>query len=163
DLFLNKDSIICASCAYNIHMFLEFKSVCLYIEDRIARLVRTMDSTKVDVIEVMYLKENTDDTTTNPGDDICRLCLRKGHCVDLNTINEEFAEDIAAKCIPEVDFTVSRDPKICLHCRTSLENYYRFVTKCLVNQKGMTKCSELDPCLDIKLEEIDIKMEDGRN
>ncbi|KAJ8939374.1 hypothetical protein NQ318_012055 [Aromia moschata] len=168
DLSLNEDSIICASCTDNIHRFFEFKSVCLCTEDRIAPLIGTMDSTKVEEIEVLYLKENSDYTIINPDDDICRLCLRKGHCVDLNAINAEFAEDIAAKCIPEVDLTSTHDPKICLPCRTSLESYYLFVTKCLAKQKRITKCSEFNPCLDIK-EELDMKMDDdecdgnGRN
>ncbi|KAJ8940190.1 hypothetical protein NQ318_010690 [Aromia moschata] len=47
--------------------------------------------------------ENTGAATLSDSDDaICRLCLKRDHCVDLNDFSENFADDILAKCIPEV-------------------------------------------------------------
>ncbi|KAJ8940195.1 hypothetical protein NQ318_010695, partial [Aromia moschata] len=107
DFALNEDSVICKRCADSIYTFFEFKSVCLYSEGRLVPFIRTMNSMKVDIVEVVYLVENPGAATVSDSDDaICRLCLKRGHCVDLNAFSEDFADDILAKCIPEV---VSKD------------------------------------------------------
>ncbi|KAJ8939363.1 hypothetical protein NQ318_012044 [Aromia moschata] len=105
----NNELVICASCEDNVHKFFEFKSVCLYTEDRMVPLIRTMDNMKLNVVE---------------------------------------------------DLKSTPDPKICLSCRTSLENYYRFMTKCLVSQINRTECHSLEECFNIKSEELIIKMDE---
>ncbi|KAJ8937197.1 hypothetical protein NQ318_005963 [Aromia moschata] len=130
-------------------------------EDRMVPFIRTMNGMEVDIVEVLYLKENSNGATiTNPDDAICRLCLKRDRCVDLNALNENFAEDIIAKCIPEVNMKSTRDPKICLSCQTSLINYYQFVSKCSVKQENIMECDDQEACLAIKSEELDIKTEE---
>ncbi|KAJ8948546.1 hypothetical protein NQ318_000086 [Aromia moschata] len=90
-------------------------------------------------------------------DAVCRLCLKRDLCVDLNAFSENFADDILAKCIPEVDMKSTRDPKICLSCQTSLLNYYRFVTECLAKQENVVEHDDREV---IKLEELNIKTEE---
>ncbi|KAJ8939370.1 hypothetical protein NQ318_012051 [Aromia moschata] len=120
--------------------------------------MRTVNGLEVDIVEVAYLKENPGAATaSNSVDAICRLCLKRDLCVDLNAFSDNFADDILAKCIPEVDIKSTRDPKICLSCQTSLLNYYQFVTECLVKQENIMECDDQEI---IKSEELDIKMEE---
>ncbi|KAJ8938274.1 hypothetical protein NQ318_004947 [Aromia moschata] len=160
DFSVNEDYVMCESCADSIYTFFKFKSACLHTEDRMAPFIRTMNGMKVDIVELAYLKENSDDTTNNSGDAICRLCLKRDRCVDLNVFNGNFAEDIIAKCVPEVDIKSTRDPKVCLSCQTSLINYYQFVNKCLVKQENIIENQDRKAWLAVKSEELDIKMED---
>ncbi|KAJ8940208.1 hypothetical protein NQ318_010708 [Aromia moschata] len=103
DFSLNEDYVICESCADSIYTFFDFKSVCLYSEDRMVPFFRTMNGMKVDIVEVAYLKENPGAATLSDSNDaVCRLCLKRDRCVDLNDFSENFADDIIAKCIPEV-------------------------------------------------------------
>ncbi|KAJ8934992.1 hypothetical protein NQ318_002830 [Aromia moschata] len=103
DFSLNEDYLICENCAESIYTFFEFKSVCLYSEDHTVPFIRTMNGMELDIVEVAYLKENPGaDTTSNPDNAICRLCLKRDRCVDLNTFSENFADDVIAKCIPEI-------------------------------------------------------------
>ncbi|KAJ8939562.1 hypothetical protein NQ318_014126, partial [Aromia moschata] len=60
----------------------------------------SMNSLDVD-IEGMKEDSGTD-TISNSDDAICRLCLKRNRCVDLNILNENFGEDITAKCMPEL-------------------------------------------------------------
>ncbi|KAJ8933319.1 hypothetical protein NQ318_011672 [Aromia moschata] len=96
-------------------------------------------------------------TLSDSNDAICRLCLKRDHCADLNDFSENFADDILAKCIPEVDIKSTRDPKICLSCQTYLLNYYKFVTECLAKQENIMECDDQEA---IKSEELDIKTEE---
>ncbi|KAJ8935726.1 hypothetical protein NQ318_010576, partial [Aromia moschata] len=103
DFSLNEDNVICESCADRIYTFSEFKSACLYSEDRILPFIRTMNGMKVDIVEVVYLMENPGAATLSDSDDaVCRLCLKRDRCVDLNDFSENLADDIVVKCIPEV-------------------------------------------------------------
>ncbi|KAJ8948521.1 hypothetical protein NQ318_000061 [Aromia moschata] len=155
DFSLNEDYVICEICAECIYTFFEFKSVCLYSEDRMVPFIRTMNGMEVNIVEVAYLKENPGPATTSDSDvAVCRLCLKRDRCVDLNDFSENFADDIVAKCIPEVDIKSTRDPKICLSCQTSLLNYYQFVTECLAKQENIMECDDREA---IKSEELDIK------
>ncbi|KAJ8938079.1 hypothetical protein NQ318_021753 [Aromia moschata] len=155
---LNEDYVICECCADSVYTFFEFKSVCLYSEDRMVPFIRTMNGTEVDIAEVAYLKENSGTATkSNRNDVVCRLCLKRDRCVDLNVLNENFMEDIFARCIPEVDIKSTRDPKICLSCQTSLLNYYEFVTKCSTKQENIMECDDWEA---IKSEELDIKTDE---
>ncbi|KAJ8933322.1 hypothetical protein NQ318_011675, partial [Aromia moschata] len=109
---LNEDYVICETCADSIYTFFEFKSDCLYSEDHMVPFIRTMNGMKVDIVQVAYLKENPGAATASDSDDaVCRLCLKRDRCVDLNVFSENFADDILAKCIPEV---VSKDNPVCL-------------------------------------------------
>ncbi|KAJ8940194.1 hypothetical protein NQ318_010694 [Aromia moschata] len=120
--------------------------------------IRTMNGMKVDVVEVVYLKENPGAATASDSHDaVCRLCLKRDRCVDLNVFSKNFADDILAKCIPEVDIKSTRDPKICLSCQTSLLKYYQFVTECLAKQENIMECDDQEA---IKSEELDIKTEE---
>ncbi|KAJ8937104.1 hypothetical protein NQ318_013062 [Aromia moschata] len=160
DFSLNKDYVICDSCADSIYTFFEFKSFCLYSEDHMVPFIRTMNGMKVDIVEVAYLTENSGAANISNSDDaVCRLCLKKDRCVDLNILKENFGEDIIAKCLPELDIKSTRDPKICLSCQTSLVNYYEFVTKCLIKQENIVDYDDREACSVIKSEELDIKME----
>ncbi|KAJ8934314.1 hypothetical protein NQ318_002905 [Aromia moschata] len=69
DFSLNEDYMICERCADCIDTFFEFKSVCLYTEDRMAPFIRTMDGMEVDIVEVAYLKENPGAATISSSDD----------------------------------------------------------------------------------------------
>ncbi|KAJ8948552.1 hypothetical protein NQ318_000092, partial [Aromia moschata] len=103
DFSLNEDYVICERCADSIYTFSEFKSACLYSENRMLPFIRTMNGMKVDIVEVVYLMENPGAATASDSDDaVCRLCLKTDHCVDLNDFSENFADDILAKYIPEV-------------------------------------------------------------
>ncbi|KAJ8937997.1 hypothetical protein NQ318_015494 [Aromia moschata] len=120
--------------------------------------IRIMNGMEVDFVEVAYLKENPDAATVSDSDDaVCRLCLKRVRCVDLNDFSDNFAEDIIAKCIPEGDTKSTRDPKICLSCRTPLLNYYQFVTECSVKQENIMECDDQEA---IKSEELVIKTEE---
>ncbi|KAJ8948549.1 hypothetical protein NQ318_000089 [Aromia moschata] len=141
DFCLIEDYVICESCANSIYAFLEFKSTCLYSEDRMVPFIRTMNGMEVDIVEVAYLKENPGAATAGDSDDAV----------------ENFADDILAKCIPEVDINSTRDPKICLSCQISLLNYYQFVTECLAKQENKMECDDREA---IKSEELDIKLEE---
>ncbi|KAJ8940188.1 hypothetical protein NQ318_010688 [Aromia moschata] len=158
DFSLNEEYVICESCADSIYTFFEFKSVCLYSEDHMVPFIRTMNGTEVDIIEVAYLKENPSAATVSDSNDaVCRLCLKRDRCVDLNVFSQNFADNIVAKCIPEVDIKSTRDPKICLSCQTSLLNYYQFITECLAKQENIMECDDRKA---IKSEELDIKTEE---
>ncbi|KAJ8937102.1 hypothetical protein NQ318_013060 [Aromia moschata] len=158
DFSLNEDYVICERCAYSIYTFFEFKSVCLYSEDLMLPFIQNMNGMKVDIVEVVYLMENPGAATVSDSDDaVCRLCLKRDRCVDLNDFSENFADDILAKCIPEVDIKSTRDPKICLSCQTSLLNYYQFGTECLAKQENIVERDDREA---IKSEELDIKMEE---
>ncbi|KAJ8937103.1 hypothetical protein NQ318_013061 [Aromia moschata] len=160
DFSSNEDYVICESCADSINTFFKFKSVCLMTQDHLGPFTKSMNDKEVDIKQISYLKENSGaDTISNSDDAICQFCLKRDHCVDLNILNENFGEDITAKCIPEVDIKFSGDPKICLSCQTSLVNYYRFVTRCLANQENIVECHDRGTCLAIKSEELDIKPE----
>ncbi|KAJ8948523.1 hypothetical protein NQ318_000063, partial [Aromia moschata] len=103
DYSLNEDYVICESCADNVYTFFEFKSACLYSEDTMVPFIRTMNGIEVDIVEVAYLMENPGAATVSDSHDaVCRLCLKRDRCVDLNAFSENFADDILAKCIPEV-------------------------------------------------------------
>ncbi|KAJ8937194.1 hypothetical protein NQ318_005960, partial [Aromia moschata] len=72
DVSINEDYVICESCVDSIYIFFEFKSICLYTEDRMVPFIRTMNGMEVDIVEVVYLKENSNGTTiSNPDDAIC--------------------------------------------------------------------------------------------
>ncbi|KAJ8933320.1 hypothetical protein NQ318_011673 [Aromia moschata] len=158
DFSLNEESVVCERCADSIYKFFEFKSVCLYSEDHMVPFIRTMKGMKVDIVEVAYLKENPGAATLSDSDDaICRLCLKRDRCVDLNIFSENVVDDILAKCIPEVDMKSTRDPKICLSCQTSLLNYYQFVTECLAKQENIVEHDDQEA---IKSDELDIKTEE---
>ncbi|KAJ8935762.1 hypothetical protein NQ318_000235, partial [Aromia moschata] len=181
DFSLNEEYVICERCADSIYTFFEFKSVCLYSEDLMFPFIQNMNGMKVDLVEVIYLMENPGAATISDSDDaVCRLCLKKDRCVDLNDLNENFADDIVAKCIPELtqardkfeyfprvwfryvddmlaDIKSTRDPKICLSCQTSLLNYYQFVTECLAKQENIVERDDREA---IKSEELDIKTEE---
>ncbi|KAJ8938088.1 hypothetical protein NQ318_021762, partial [Aromia moschata] len=87
DFSITEDYIMCESCVDNL----------------LAPFIRTMNSMEVDIVEVAYLNENPGAAAiSNSNDAICRLCLERDRCVDLNALNENFLEDIIAKCIPEV-------------------------------------------------------------
>ncbi|KAJ8948525.1 hypothetical protein NQ318_000065 [Aromia moschata] len=97
DFSLNEDYVICKSCADSIYTFFEFKSVCLYSEGRLVPFIRTMDGMKVDIVQVVYLKENPGAATLSDSDDaVCRLCLKRDRCVDLNDFSENIADAILA-------------------------------------------------------------------
>ncbi|KAJ8938272.1 hypothetical protein NQ318_004945 [Aromia moschata] len=116
---------------------------------------------EVDTKEIAYIKENSGpDTLRNSENVTCQLCLKRDRCLDLNVLNENFGEDITAKCIPELDIKFTRDPKICLSCQTSLVNYYQFLTKFLAKQENTVECHDRETCLTIKSEELDIKTEE---
>ncbi|KAJ8935731.1 hypothetical protein NQ318_010581, partial [Aromia moschata] len=103
DFSLNEDYVICERCADSIYTFSEFKSACLYSEDRMLPFIRTMNGMKVDIVEVVYLMENPGAATLSDSDDaVCRLCLKRDRCVDLNDFSENLADYIVAKYIPEV-------------------------------------------------------------
>ncbi|KAJ8937199.1 hypothetical protein NQ318_005965, partial [Aromia moschata] len=103
DFPINEDYVICESCVNSIYTFLEFKSVCLYTENRMVPFTRTINGMEVDIVEVVYSRENSNGATiNNPDDAICRLCSKRDRCVDLNALNKNFAEDIITSCIPEV-------------------------------------------------------------
>ncbi|KAJ8939560.1 hypothetical protein NQ318_014124 [Aromia moschata] len=155
---LNEDYVICESCADSIKTFFKFKSICLYTHDHMTPFIKSTTGMDVDIEE---MKENSGtDTISNSDDAICRLCLKRDRCVDLNILNKNFDEDITAKCMPELDINFSSDPKICLSCQTTLINYYQFMTKCLVKQEDTMEHDDRDACLAIKLEEFDIKTEE---
>ncbi|KAJ8935764.1 hypothetical protein NQ318_000237 [Aromia moschata] len=160
DFSLNEDYFICESCADSIYTFFEFKSMCLDSEDGMSRFSGTLNGMEVDIVKINeYLKENSGGISSSD-DAICRLCLKRNRCADLNMLNESFGENITAKCIPEIDIDFARDPKICLSCQTILVNFYQFVTKWLVKQEDTVGCNDQETCLAIKSEELDIKMEE---
>ncbi|KAJ8935351.1 hypothetical protein NQ318_021617 [Aromia moschata] len=103
DFSLSEEYVICESCADSIYTFYEFKSICLYSRDDEVPFIKTMNGMDVEIVEVAYLKEKSGASSISNCDDaVCRLCLKRNHCVDLNTVNKYFAEDIVARCIPEV-------------------------------------------------------------
>ncbi|KAJ8937991.1 hypothetical protein NQ318_015488 [Aromia moschata] len=160
DFSLNEDYLICERCSDSIYTFFEFKSMCLDSEDGISSFSGTLNGMEVDIVKMNeYLKENSGGISSSD-DAICRLCLKRNRCVDLNMLNESSGEDITAKCIPEIDIDFARDPKICLSCQTTLVNFYRFATKCLVKQEDTVGCNDQETCLAIKSEELDIKTEE---
>ncbi|KAJ8948543.1 hypothetical protein NQ318_000083 [Aromia moschata] len=120
DFSLNEDYVICESCADSIYTFFEFKSVCLCSERRLVPFIRTMDGVKVDIVQVVYLKENPGAVTLSDSDDaVCRLCLKMDRCVDLNAFSENFTDDILAKCIPEIPIK-EKNHNSRIHCRNGL-------------------------------------------
>ncbi|KAJ8933196.1 hypothetical protein NQ318_003398, partial [Aromia moschata] len=61
-----------------------------------------MNGMKVDIVEVVYLMENPGAVTSSDSDySVCRLCLKRDRCVDLNDFIENIADNILAKYIPE--------------------------------------------------------------
>ncbi|KAJ8940192.1 hypothetical protein NQ318_010692, partial [Aromia moschata] len=161
DFSLNEDYVICEKCADSIYTFSEFKSACLYSENRMLPFIRTMNGLKVDIVEVVYLMENPGAATLSDSDDaICRLCLKRDHCVDLKRFQPEFCRRYSCQMYSRsyvLDIRSTRDPKICLSCQTSLLNYYQFVTECLAKQENIMECDDQEA---IKSEELDIKTEE---
>ncbi|KAJ8937996.1 hypothetical protein NQ318_015493 [Aromia moschata] len=160
DFSLNEDYLICERCSDSIYTFFKFKSMCLDSENGISPFSGTLNGMEVDIAKINeYLKENSGGISSSD-DAICRLCLKRNRCVDLNMLNESSGEVITAKCIPEIDIDFTRDLKICLSCQTTLVNLYRFATKCSVKQEDTVGCNDQETCLAIKSEELDIKTEE---
>ncbi|XP_018571825.1 zinc finger protein 227-like [Anoplophora glabripennis] len=125
----NYEHVMCSSCSINVYSAFDFKSTCLYIEDKIISYLNP-ELPFIDLREV-YLKEYENKPSVKMEDDqkICRLCLqlvREGFVtfyeVKLETMH---------RYIPEVNFGVTQDPVICKECFNSLSFHVAFIQTCL--------------------------------
>ncbi|XP_018572412.1 zinc finger protein 90-like [Anoplophora glabripennis] len=125
----NYKHVICSICSVQLYSAFDFKSTCLYVEDKIVSYVNPTMSF-VDLKEV-YVKEHDNKPLIKMEDDqkICRLCLQ--------LVSEEFVPfsevdlEMFHRYIPEVDTGVSEDPIICKQCFDSLGVHNIFIKTCL--------------------------------
>ncbi|XP_018576874.1 uncharacterized protein LOC108915345 [Anoplophora glabripennis] len=141
DLDNNYKHAVCSNCSVKLYSAFNFKSTCLYLEEKIASYVIPEKVTFVNLREV-YLKEHENSFMVKMEDDqkICRLCLQ--------LINEEYVPsyeinlDVIHRYIPQVDFDVTEDPVVCRQCLDSLSIHDTFIRTCLDVQTNVQNICE---------------------
>ncbi|XP_018575884.1 GDNF-inducible zinc finger protein 1-like [Anoplophora glabripennis] len=161
--------IICIDCSLQVKEAYEFKSMCLYTDNTIIPHVDYETGCSVDLREI-YVKETENKqlmNTLNDDHKVCRLCMQLTSSEFMSVHKLEV--DMIEKYIPEINFSVIKDPIICKRCFVSFSTHSGFIQKCLkikenvksvhgtkvTASKGWTS-SLVSP---VKVEDIKIKSE----
>ncbi|XP_023312038.1 zinc finger protein 836-like [Anoplophora glabripennis] len=120
---------MCSTCSAKLYSAFNFKSTCLYVEQKIVSYVKP-NMSFVDLREVyLYKNENKPSVKIEDDQKICRLCLQ--------LTNEEFVPfcdimlEVIHRCISEVNFGITEDPVVCRQCFDSLNIHNTFIRTCL--------------------------------
>ncbi|XP_018571824.1 zinc finger protein 99-like [Anoplophora glabripennis] len=148
---------MCNSCSVKLSAALNFKSACMGTEDIIISYVNSSKTSVVDLKEI-YLKEkgNVQLIDIRENQRICRLCFQlvTCGCVSLNEVDVDIINTYI-----QVDISATRDPVICGPCFDSLHSHGSFLKNCIDAQEY----KHIDKQFNIKIEETEIKLEDGQD
>ncbi|XP_018567548.1 zinc finger protein 569-like [Anoplophora glabripennis] len=123
--------IICNDCSLQVREAYEFKSMCLYTDNTIIPHVDYETECSVDLREI-YIKETEDKQLMNKlnvDHKVCRLCMQLTNSEFMSIHKLEV--DMMEKYIPEINFSVVKDPIICKRCFVSFSTHSGFIQKCL--------------------------------
>ncbi|XP_018577577.1 zinc finger protein 233-like [Anoplophora glabripennis] len=156
----NYKNVMCSTCSYKLYSAFDFKSTCLYVEDKIVSYVNPT-LTFVDLREV-YLKDQENKPSVNMENDqkIYRLCLQlvsEGGFISFYEVKLE----VIRRCLPDMNFGITEDPVICRQCFDKLNIHDAFIRTCLdVQSKIYNRCDDtLKGFEHIKRENNEIKLE----
>ncbi|XP_018575882.1 zinc finger protein 507-like isoform X2 [Anoplophora glabripennis] len=147
----------------------EFKSMCLYTDNTIIPHVDYETGCSVDLREI-YVKETENKqlmNTFNNDHKVCRLCMQLTSSEFMSVHKLEV--DMIEKYIPEINFSVVKDPIICKRCFVSFSTHSGFIQKCLKIKENVksvhgtkvtaSKAWTSSLVSPVKVEEIRIKSE----
>ncbi|XP_018577576.1 zinc finger protein 431-like [Anoplophora glabripennis] len=156
DLDDNNEHVMCSTCSVKLYSVFDFKSTCLYVEDKIANYVNPKVSF-VDLREVYSKEHENKSGKVEDNEKICRLCLQlvRGF-VPFYKVKLE----IIHRYIPEVDFGLTEDPLICNQCLELLVTHDSFIKACLNVEIKVQNAGEFEHNMSIKNEIIETGLGD---
>ncbi|KAJ8957843.1 hypothetical protein NQ318_001839 [Aromia moschata] len=173
DLGITKNPSICKECNASLEASFQFKSVCLYTEDIITPFMENNDV--IDLRDV-YRKEKMDmHNALKETQYVCRFCMdpfEKEDCINVNEDKQTvFWQDMAQKCLPELNMKSSMEIFVCKPCLGSLQENFNFVTKCIETEEKIeayvtsrpSKCTGNVELKDVMQYEGNIKRESNDN
>ncbi|XP_018575883.1 zinc finger protein 142-like [Anoplophora glabripennis] len=154
-------SVICNSCSTKLFAAFDFKMMCMGIEDTIFRYANSENAAPVDLTDI-YVKEKDEGRlrTELEGDRICRLCMNLVTC-EFTSV-KVLETDLIHNYIPEVNFSLTKEPVICSFCLDFLNIHGAFLNNCLDIQERIKYISDDKTTKDlscVKIEEVEIKTE----
>ncbi|XP_018575873.1 zinc finger protein 729-like [Anoplophora glabripennis] len=164
---LNFDSgtkqVICNVCSLEVLEAFKFKSTCLYTHNIIISYMDDGTGCSVDLREI-YAKEKGIEQLIDTSDEhkVCRFCMR---LISTEFISVQEANmDMIKTFIPEINFSVIKDPVTCRQCFDSFDVHSSFVRRCLEVEKGIEGIYRMVPSAQRSLvsrikTEIEIKSE----
>ncbi|XP_018572410.1 zinc finger protein 366-like [Anoplophora glabripennis] len=128
DLDDNSEHVMCSTCSVKLYSAFDFKSTCLYVEDKIVTYVNPKVSF-VDLREVYSKDHEHKPVKVEDNEKICRLCLQ--------LVREGFVPfykvklEMIHRYIPEMNFGLTEDPLVCNQCLELLVTHDTFIKACL--------------------------------